>query len=76
MTVDQAIHIFSTKYPTKKLNGYWKDGNNYILNVETEYGSEYSGEICQFLVLSNGDIQPTNPMRSEVIIDSPMTKIY
>lgn len=76
MTIEQAIHIFSKKYPSKKLNGYWEDGNNYILNTESEYGPGYSGEICQFLVSGNGDIQPTNPMRSEVIIDSPMIKIY
>lgn len=76
MTVEHAIYIFNKKYPDKKLIGYWKDGGNYILNTEDKYGPGYSGEICQFLVSGNGDIQPTNPMRSEVIIDSPMIKIY
>ena len=76
MTMEQAVHIFKMKYPAKKPNGYWKDGNNYILNTESEYGPGYSGEICQYLIRANGDIQPTNPMRNEMIIDYPMTKLY
>ena len=75
MTVANAIDIFKKKYPDKKPNGYWKDGDSFILNTDLVYGAGYSGEICQYIVSPNGRVQPTNPMRSEIIIDIPMIVI-
>lgn len=75
MTLVNAIDIFKQKYSDKKPNGYWKYGDGFILNTDSVYGAGYSGEICQYIVLPNGSVQPTNPMRSEIIIDVPMIVI-
>ena len=37
-------------------------------------GLGYS-EVCQYIVFADGKIQPTNPVRSEVILNTPMKRI-
>ena len=68
MTSKQAIDIFKEKYPHKKPIGYWIDGTSPSL------GLGYS-EVCQYIVFADGKIQPTNPVRSEVILNTPMKRI-
>lgn len=74
MTSMQAIEIFKKNYPNKKPIGYWIDRTNVILNIAPSVGRGYS-EVCQYIVFENGEIQATNPMRSEVIINTPMERI-
>lgn len=74
MTSKQAIDIFKEKYPHKKPIGYWIDGENVILNTSPSLGLGYS-EVCQYIVFADGKIQPTNPVRSEVILNMPMKRI-
>lgn len=74
MTSKQAIDTFKKKYPDKKPIGYWIDGENVILNIAPSLGRGCS-EVCQYIVFENGEIQATNPMRSEVIINTPMKLI-
>ena len=50
------------------------DGENVILNTSPSLGLGYS-EVCQYIVFADGKIQPTNPVRSEVILNMPMQKI-
>ena len=84
MTSKQAIDIFKEKYPHKKPIGYWIDGENVILNTSPSLGLGYStspslglgySEVCQYIVFADGKIQPTNPVRSEVILNTPMKRI-
>lgn len=74
MTSKQAIEAFKKKYPNKKPIGYWIDGSNVILNIAPSRGRGYS-EVCQYIVFENGEIQATNPMLNEVIINTPMKRI-
>lgn len=71
MKVKEAIAIFKSRCPDFNITGYWEDGNDIILNTSPMYNKE-AEEVCQFIVLSNGVIQGTNPLRNEVIIDQPM----
>ena len=64
MTSKQAIDIFKEKYPHKKPIGY----------TSPSLGLGYS-EVCQYIVFADGKIQPTNPVRSEVILNTPMKRI-
>ena len=63
MTSKQAIDIFKEKYPHKKPIG-----------TSPSLGLGYS-EVCQYIVFADGKIQPTNPVRSEVILNTPMKRI-
>ena len=74
MTSKQAIDIFKEKYLQRNPIGYWIDGENVILNTSPSLGLGYS-EVCQYIVFADGKIQPTNPVRSEVILNMPMQKI-
>lgn len=71
MTAKEAIAIFKSRCPDFKVTGYWEDGDNIIVNTAPLYNKE-AEEVCQYIVFSNGIIQATNPLRSEVIIDKPM----
>ena len=53
---------------------HWIDGENVILNTSPSLGLGYS-EVCQYIVFADGKIQPTNPVRSEVILNMPMKRI-
>lgn len=70
----EAVTIFKARCPSKKIIGYWEDGDNIIFNTAPEYGGE-AAEVCQFIVFPNGKIQGTNPLRSEVILDRPMKRL-
>ena len=74
MTSRQAIEVFKKKYPNKKPIGYWINGENVILNIAPSLGRGYS-EVCQYIVFENGEIQASNPMQNEVIINTPMKRI-
>lgn len=74
MNVTDAIKSFKEEYPDKKVKGYWNDGDAIVLNVEQDRSVECP-EPCQFIVTGNGSVVPTNPVRSPIIIDAPMTKI-
>lgn len=74
MTSKQAIELFKKKYPNKKPIGFWIDRTNVIINTAPSFGHGYS-EVCQYIVFDNGEIQATNPMHSEVIINTPMKRI-
>lgn len=74
MTSKQAIDIFKEKYLQRNPIGYWIDGENVILNTSPSLGLGYS-EVCQYIVFADGNIQSTNPVRSEVILNMPMQKI-
>ena len=43
-------------------------------NTSPSLGLGYS-EVCQYIVFADGKIQPTNPVRSEVILNTPMKRI-
>lgn len=74
MNVADAVKSFKEEYPERKVKGYWEDGDAIILNVEEQRSSECP-EPCQFIVTSNGSVMPTNPVRSPIMIESPMKKI-
>lgn len=71
MKAKEAIAIFKSRCPDFKITGYWEDGDDIILNTDPLYNKQ-AEEVCQFIVLANGVIQGTNPLRNEVIIDQPM----
>ena len=74
MTLQRAIDIFKKKCPTKQPIGYWIDETNVVFNIKPEYGKGYD-EICQYVVFENGNVMPTNPLRSPVILEKPMKRL-
>lgn len=63
MTLNDAMKIFTREYPDYRILGYWQDAHDYIFNIEVS--PDYVGA-AQFIVKSNGKIQGTNPMNSNL----------
>lgn len=75
MTLQNAIKIFNKKCPDLEPVGYWNDSPNIILATRPTRGADIS-EVCQYIVFQDGRVQGTNPLRSDVILETPMKKIY
>lgn len=67
MTLKDAILVFSRQFPGRKVIGYWKEKDGYILNTKSSItGSEDIVEPGQFVVKFDGSTYGTNPMRSNL----------
>lgn len=71
MTLDQAIDFLyktmdKSKYP---VNGYWKNGEDYILNTNPQYDVNRPTP-AQYIVKPDGSVIPTNPVRSRLTLET------
>lgn len=69
MTVQEAIKIFSKQQPNVKFKGYWKRGENIILNADLK-GDIEAPAPAQFIVTPKGKIMPTNPVLSDLSLET------
>ena len=70
MSVEQAIKAYKKEYD-RPVIGYWVDGKNIILNVKPRIPDEPA----QWIVEPDGKVYNTNPLRNEVIVNTPMQKL-
>ena len=64
MTINEAITLFYKNFPDKKVTGYWKKPDGYILNIEGSING--CPEPGQFAVTNRGEIYGTNPINSKL----------
>lgn len=65
MTIKDAILLFSKNFPDRKVIGYWKKENGYVLNTKPILKTSFI-EPGQFMVRNDGNIYGTNPMNMEL----------
>lgn len=66
MELKKAIKLFTQYNPKRKAVGYWEQDGKIILNTTAYYDSEGMPEPGQYIVSEDGEIIPTNPIRSDL----------
>lgn len=69
MMIKDAIRVFSKEFPNKKVIGYWRKPNGYVLNTESSPNNDCP-EPTQFMVTKNNEIYGTNPIVSKLDPDA------
>lgn len=71
MTLEQAVDILHETMDKDKfrVNGYWKDGEDYILNTNPQYDEECLVP-AQYIIKPDGQVIPTNPVRSRLTLET------
>ena len=65
MMIKDAIRVFSKAFPNKKVIGYWRKPNGYVLNTEPSFDSDRP-EPAQFMVTKDNEVYGTNPIASDL----------
>lgn len=78
MTVEEAIKYYLKRDIPRVLVGYWKDGENIILNTKFLGESRNNPIIApaQFIVEPNGNVTATNPFYTPVIVQKKMKRLH
>lgn len=63
MTLMEAADLLARRYPGRKVTGYWKRENGYVLNTKPIKAMQCLTTPDQFVVTSNGEVYGTNPYR-------------
>lgn len=73
MTIKDAIYLFKSKNPDKKLRGYWATKNSVIICIKPQ--TLGVAEVNLFEIKPDGKIMPTNPIMSPIVLKEQMTKL-
>lgn len=78
MTVEEAIKYYLKRDIPRVPVGYWKDGENIILNTKFLGESRNNPIIApaQFIVEPNGNVTATNPFYTPVIVQKKMKRLH
>ena len=69
MTANEGLRIFKSKYPDKKLRGYWDHGNEIVVCIESEMAGILREPVL-FIVKPDGSIIPTDPIKGRISIET------
>lgn len=65
MSIREAIKLFTKQVSGRRVIGYWKKSNGFVLNTREAISSE-NPDPGQFMVTFDGNVYGTNPVLSDL----------